>query len=196
MTPNSRAKSDARYSRVSEIDFLAHLYGTITLYGGAFQPHFKLTRMTYRSLQHHISPGSLPGIRFALYRFRSPLVTVSRLISSPAGTKMFQSPAFPFPNGNESENSGSPIRPSLVQRLHAPTQRLSQLGTTFFGSRTEPSPKWRSLATGYRLNTRPGCIWFLPPEGKAHVLYPRTNKIGFSGKTDPVGREYSTCGNH
>lgn len=36
------------------------------------------------------------GIRFALYRVRSPLITVSRLISFPAGTKMLQSPAFPI----------------------------------------------------------------------------------------------------
>jgi hypothetical protein len=36
------------------------------------------------------------GIRFALCRFRSPLLTASRLISSPAGTKMLQSPAFPI----------------------------------------------------------------------------------------------------
>ena len=36
------------------------------------------------------------GIRFALYRFRSPLLTVSLVISFPAGTRMFRSPAFPF----------------------------------------------------------------------------------------------------
>ncbi len=34
------------------------------------------------------------GIQFALYRFRSPLLTASLLISFPAGTKMLQSPAF------------------------------------------------------------------------------------------------------
>ena len=36
------------------------------------------------------------GIQFALYRFRSPLLTASLLISFPAGTKMLQSPAFPI----------------------------------------------------------------------------------------------------
>ena len=35
-------------------------------------------------------------IRFALYRFRSPLITVSLLISLPPGTKMFQFPGFPL----------------------------------------------------------------------------------------------------
>ena len=32
--------------------------------------------------------------RFGLLRVRSPLLTESQLISSPAGTKMFQFPAF------------------------------------------------------------------------------------------------------
>ena len=44
----------------------------------------------------HISPVFPRGIRFALCRFRSPLITASRLISFPAGTKMFQFPACPF----------------------------------------------------------------------------------------------------
>ncbi len=40
----------------------------------------------------------LPGItqtRFSLIRFRSPLLTESRLFSLPAGTEMFHFPAFP-----------------------------------------------------------------------------------------------------
>ena len=36
-------------------------------------------------------------IQFALCRFRSPLLTASRLLSFPAGTKMLQFPAFPLP---------------------------------------------------------------------------------------------------
>ena len=36
------------------------------------------------------------GIRFALYGFLSLIITASRLISFPAGTKTFQSPAFPI----------------------------------------------------------------------------------------------------
>ena len=43
----------------------------------------------------HIPPPFREGVRFALYRVRSPLLTVSLLISFPAGTKMLQSPAFP-----------------------------------------------------------------------------------------------------
>lgn len=36
------------------------------------------------------------AVRFALCRFRSPLLPASRLISLPAGTEMLHFPAFPF----------------------------------------------------------------------------------------------------
>ena len=42
----------------------------------------------------------LPGItrrRFGLFRFRSPLLTESRLLSLPVGTEMFHFPTFPLP---------------------------------------------------------------------------------------------------
>ena len=46
------------------------------------------------------SPQTLRlGIRFALCRFRSPLLTASLLVSFPPPTKMFQSGGFPIPNG-------------------------------------------------------------------------------------------------
>lgn len=43
-----------------------------------------------------ITPHLPCGIQFALFRVQSPLLTESRLISLPAGTKMLQSPAFPI----------------------------------------------------------------------------------------------------
>ena len=39
------------------------------------------------------------AIRFGLCRFRSPLLTVSQLISFPLGTQMFPFPRFTFPKG-------------------------------------------------------------------------------------------------
>lgn len=42
----------------------------------------------------------LPAIthaRFSLFRFRSPLLTESRLLSLPVGTEMFHFPTFPLP---------------------------------------------------------------------------------------------------
>lgn len=90
----------------------------------------------------HTQP--LPGItriRFSLFRFRSPLLTESRLFSLPAGTEMFHFPAFPphtlcvqawvtphdwgrvSPFGN----------PWISARLTTP-QGLSQSPTSFIGS--------------------------------------------------------------
>ena len=81
---------------------------------------------------HTTSPAGYPyGVRFGLCRFRSPLLTASRLLSFPAGTKMFQFPAFPVLLG--------PIRRSPVLRLHAPRRGVSPLATAFFGARAEPS---------------------------------------------------------
>jgi hypothetical protein len=47
-----------------------------------------------------ITPHLPCGIRFELYRVRSPLLTISRLISLPAPTEMFQFGAFPILNGS------------------------------------------------------------------------------------------------
>jgi hypothetical protein len=44
--------------------------------------------------EHYISRPFREGIRFGLSRFRSPLLAGSQLISLPAGTQMFPSPAF------------------------------------------------------------------------------------------------------
>ena len=54
-------------------------YGAITRYGRPFQDR---------------SPMSPPDTRAGLFPFRSPLLRESRLISFPAGTEMFQFPAF------------------------------------------------------------------------------------------------------
>ena len=90
-------------------------------------------------LQHHIHPPLREGVRFGLCRFRSPLLTASRLLSFPAGTRMFPFPAFPLPNGSVPEGTGYPIRGSRVLRLLAPPPGFSQLGTPFVGARAEPS---------------------------------------------------------
>lgn|GEM_PF-2248192 len=46
---------------------------------------------------HHIYLLFREGIQFALLGFPSPVLTESLLLSFPAGTKMFQFPAFPLP---------------------------------------------------------------------------------------------------
>ncbi len=86
----------------------------------------------------------LPGIthhRFGLLRFRSPLLTESRLFSLPTGTEMFHFPAFP-PHTLyiqmwvtvHDDGRVSPFgHPRISARLTAP-RGLSQSPTSFIGS--------------------------------------------------------------
>ena len=47
-------------------------------------------------------PRTVSGrVQFALSGFLSPVLTGSQLVSFPAGTKMFQFPAFPLPDGSK-----------------------------------------------------------------------------------------------
>ena len=86
----------------------------------------------------------LPGItcvRFSLLRFRSPLLTESRLFSLPVGTEMFHFPTFP-PHAlcvqarvTPHDWCGVPPfgNPRINARLTAP-RGLSQPPTSFIGS--------------------------------------------------------------
>ena len=86
----------------------------------------------------------LPAItrdRFSLIRFRSPLLTESRLLSLPVGTEMFHFPTFP-PNtlyiqvrvtGHISSRVTPFGNPRITARLPAP-RGLSQAPTSFIGS--------------------------------------------------------------
>ena len=68
---------------------------SITLCSPAFQPSSAIgPRVASAEGEPYISPTFRQRIRFGLSRFRSPLVTGSQLISLPAGTQMFPSPAF------------------------------------------------------------------------------------------------------
>ena len=86
----------------------------------------------------------LPAItcnRFSLIRFRSPLLTESRLLSLPAGTEMFHFPAFPphtlciqvWVTGHDSCRVSPFGNPRITARLAAP-RGLSQPPTSFIGS--------------------------------------------------------------
>ena len=79
--------------------------------------------------------------RFGLFRFRSPLLTESRLLSLPVGTEMFHFPTFPplalcvqaRVTGHDSSRVSPFGHPWILARLPAP-QGLSQASTSFFGS--------------------------------------------------------------
>lgn len=86
----------------------------------------------------------LPAIthaRFSLIRFRSPLLTESRLLSLPVGTEMFHFPTFPprtlcvqmRVTGLASSRVSPFGNPRITVWLSTP-RGLSQIPTSFFGS--------------------------------------------------------------
>ena len=86
--------------------------------------------------QHHISNTFLCRIQFAVYGFQSPLLTAYLLVSFPAGTKTFQSPAFP----DLSVLKRSRIRKSPVQPLHTGRRSIKLLVTSFVGVSSQVFP--------------------------------------------------------
>ena len=78
---------------------------------------------------------------FSLFRFRSPLLTESRLLSLPVGTEMFHFPTFPpltlcvqvRVTGHDSCRVSPFGNPRITARLTAP-RGLSQPPTSFIGS--------------------------------------------------------------
>ena len=80
-------------------------------------------------------------MRFSLFRFRSPLLTESRLLSLPVGTEMFHFPTFPphtlciqvWVTGHDSCRVSPFGNPRITARLAAP-RGLSQPPTSFIGS--------------------------------------------------------------
>jgi hypothetical protein len=79
--------------------------------------------------------------RFSLFRFRSPLLTESRLLSLPVGTEMFHFPTFPplalcvqaRVTGLASSRVSPFGNPRITVWLSTP-RGLSQIPTSFFGS--------------------------------------------------------------
>lgn len=140
--PNSRAISEARYSGSPESPSRLAPTG-LSPSSVPRSSGLRVERVGSAGvLSHHIPPPLLAGVRFALCPLRSPLLRASRLISSPAPTRMLYFGAFPIPT--DRHETGSPIRRSPVRRFLAPTRGISQLGTTFVGARAEPSPRQRS----------------------------------------------------
>ena len=86
-------------------------------------------------------PPAITRIRFSLFRFRSPLLTESRLLSLPVGTEMFHFPTFPLPalcvqagvTGLASSRVSPFGNPRITVWLSTP-RGLSQIPTSFFGS--------------------------------------------------------------
>ena len=105
---------------------------------------FLLDRQIQRSDPTTPDTQRLPAITrawFSLFRFRSPLLTESRLLSLPVGNEMFHFPTFPphalcvqaWVTGHDSCRVSPFGNPRIKARLAAP-QGLSQPPTSFIGS--------------------------------------------------------------
>jgi hypothetical protein len=92
--PCSLATAKARYSAFCTTSVPTCLRGYHTLFPGFPAEFGYWSQGRICSGEPHISPDFHQGIRFGPSRFRSPLLTGSQLISFPAGTQMFPSPAF------------------------------------------------------------------------------------------------------
>ena len=143
----SRAPCYLGYSSRQERHFD---YGVRTLYDRPFKAVRLYLLVTPAARQS--SPKSpttpntqlLPDItrtRFSLFRFRSPLLTESRLLSLPVGTEMFHFPTFPphalcvqaRVTGHDSCRVSPFGHPRISARLAAP-RGFSQPPTSFIGS--------------------------------------------------------------
>ena len=109
------------------------LYGPFTLCGPTFQtvPVPDMMLVTGPT-----TPAAPQRDRFRLFPFRSPLLWESIFLSLPAGTKMFQFPAYALPTWQRLafSQTGSPIRTSPDQFLFADPRSFSQLTTSFLAS--------------------------------------------------------------
>ena len=81
-------------------------YGVGTLYDRPFKTVRLYHLVTLTARQNNPKSPTTPNVqrlpaithaRFSLIRFRSPLLTESRLLSLPVGTEMFHFPTFPLP---------------------------------------------------------------------------------------------------
>ena len=115
------------------------VYGPFTLCGRIFQT-VPLTTPLAITRSYNPAHASLHP-RFGLLPVRSPLLGESLLFSSPAGTKMFQFPAFAsrrIKAGCQTFSlTGCPIRKSADHRLCAPNRSLSQLITSFIAGKSQ-----------------------------------------------------------
>ena len=126
----------------------------------------------------------LPAIThpwFSLFRFRSPLLTESRLFSLPVGTEMFHFPTFPprtlcvqmRVTGHDSCRVSPFGHPRITARLTAP-RGLSQPPTSFIGSWCQGIH--RTLFITYNKDARVHCA-VLKQHTKNHLTQTPTKTI-------------------
>ena len=114
-------------------------FAVVSLTGLSPSPMYLSRYFCFAVFLLYCSPSTphLPKqIRFGLLRFRSPLLAQSLLFSFPAGTEMFQFPAFasPIRGWYDPSYRVAPFGYPGVVRLFAPNPGFSQLVTSFFAS--------------------------------------------------------------
>ena len=129
-----------RYSGAGWPSDRGFAYAALTLSGPAFQ-RVPLPLSSGAVAGPTTPGGALRHPRFGLIRVRSPLLAESFLFSFPAGTEMFQFPAFaPALLVTGSLPPGFPIRTSAHHGAFATTRGFSQLVTSFFASESHRHP--------------------------------------------------------
>ena len=143
----SRAPCYLGYSSRQERHFD---YGVRTLYDQPFKAVRLYLLVTPTDRQNCLKSPTTPNVqrlpaithaRFSLFRFRSPLLTESRLLSLPVGTEMFHFPTFPplalcvqaRVTGLASSRVSPFGNPRITVWLSTP-RGLSQIPTSFIGS--------------------------------------------------------------
>ena len=127
-----------RYFGYSSL-ILSFAYVTLTLFG-TFSHTFQLEIINTKCCP---KPHKYCYLWFSLFRFRSPLLTESRLISLPRPTQMFQFRRFPsisyeFTYGcMDYLHADCSIRTSTDQCLLTTPRSFSQLTTSFIGSQCQ-----------------------------------------------------------
>ena len=153
--------------------------------------HSRQLRHPFLRLYGSPATPHLPyGIRFALFRVRSPLLTESLLVSFPAGTKMLQFPAFPIltdrPEGQEVP-FGHPMFHGCM-RLAWAYRSLPRPSSAF---QAKPSPRWDNGYLGYLDITRHGglCRPSSFISGFPFTTLSDCKWMALSTKMDPAGFE-------
>ena len=114
-------------------------YGTFTLYGCAVPGDF-----LFVDLGKNVTTSPSVSIRDSACPIPFSFATNHgiSLISFPPPTKMLQFGGFPFAYANELMVQEVPLGDLRIKGIHAPTRSLSQLVTTFIGTRAEPFSRW------------------------------------------------------
>ena len=140
------------------------MYGAITHYGAPFQnasTRYQIGNSVTDLVLRPSGPTTpywqrhqaVTPVRFRLIPFRSPLLRESLLLSFPAGTEMFQFPAFPHPalcvQTGVTPHDGcrvSPFGHPRIEARSAAPRGLTQPPTSFFGFRRQGIHRWLFVA--------------------------------------------------